>query len=148
MDNIVNQLVGIYYSIEYAENRVLTELEANHYYTHMLRHGRVNVYLEGDKVVGFIESWRLDTEQLGRVIIWDNFSALKEDVNEGPIAYISDMWVDPDYRRSNITNMLIDMFKESNKDADYFVSDRVKKEGKYRYVRVYDKENGYKLNKE
>jgi ribosomal protein S18 acetylase RimI-like enzyme len=146
--DIVKQLVDLYCNCEYDTRGTLTELEAMRYYSKMLGHGRIQMIMEEMNMVGFIESWRLDMEQLGRVVCWTRFSALEEDVTEGPVAHISDIWVRPDKRGQGVTEKLIDMFKQANHDADYFVSQRVKAKGKVRYIRVYDKANGYKLNKE
>ena len=143
MSSIVEQLGRIYYTLGYEGTRALTELEIDRYYSLMIRHGRINIYLEGDTVIGFIESWRLNHEQLGKVLCWDNFNALEEDVTTGKIAYISDIWVDKEHRNKGIVKMLIAMFARANKDAEYFISDRVKNNN-YKYVRVYDKETWYK----
>jgi hypothetical protein len=61
---------------------------------------------------------------------------------------VSDIWVRPGRRDEGMASRLIEAFKEANKDADYFVSTRVKSQGKCRYIRVYDKVNGYKIKEE
>jgi ribosomal protein S18 acetylase RimI-like enzyme len=142
---IVEQLVKLYYECEYEAHGKLTEFEALKYYDKMLANGRIQVITEGGNVMGFIESWRLTMEQLGRVVCWTNFSALYEDVTKGEVAYVSDIWVRPGRRDEGMVDQLIEAFKEANKDADYFVSKRVKSQGKCRYIRVYDKVNGYKI---
>jgi ribosomal protein S18 acetylase RimI-like enzyme len=143
--DIVKQLVKLYYDCEYEQHGALTELEAERYYSKMLADNRIQVITEGGNVMGFIESWRLTMEQLGRVVCWSDFSALYEDVTNGEVAYVSDIWVRPGRRDEGMVGKLIEAFKEANKDADYFVSTRVKSQGKCRYIRVYDKVNGYKL---
>jgi ribosomal protein S18 acetylase RimI-like enzyme len=141
---IVEQLVKLYLNRE-IENIGLTAFEAHKYYDKMLANGRIQVITEGGNVMGFIESWRLTMEQLGRVVCWSDFSALYEDVTNGEVAYVADIWVRPGRRDEGMASRLIEAFKEANKDADYFVSKRVKSQGKLKYIRVYDKANGYKL---
>ena len=145
--DIVKQLVKLYYECEYETHGMLTELEAERYYSKMLANNRIQVITEGGNVMGFLESWRLNMEQLGRVVCWSDFSALKEDVTKGEVAYVSDIWVRGGKRGNGIIKTLIKLFWESNKDASYFISKRVKRDGKVKYIRVYDKISGYKLNK-
>ena len=147
--NIIDQLVKIYQDNELGNYGLLTDLETERYYSNMLATGRLQTIVDHNNLVGFIESWRVNFEQLGRIVCWTNFSALKEDVTKGEVAWISDIWVSK-YRRGDgeITKQLIEMFKEANQDASYFLSQRVKTDGKAKYIRVYDKANGYKLTKE
>jgi len=137
---IINQLVTIYNTLD--SDRALTDLEAKRYYSQMLAHGRLHLYTDRGYVIGLIESWRLDYEQLGRVICWHEFNALEEDVTVGPVAYISDIWVRPESRGTGKTKILIEMFKQANSDAEYYVSHRANH--KVKYYRVYDKCTGYK----
>ncbi len=139
--DITEQLVQIYKD-EVRPYGTLTELEARRYYNKMVAHGRIHLYMDSSYIAGFIESWRLDYEQLGRVVCWSDFNALEEDVTNGDIAYISDIWI-RDYKRgTGVTKILIDMFKNANRDAEYYVSRRHK--NKVKYIRVYDKLTGYK----
>ena len=144
---IVEQLVHIYKTEDYYQRGNLTDLEIRRYYSKMIAHGRIQLYMETCNVVGFIESWRLNYEQLGRVVCWHDFSALEEDVNNGDILYISDIYVAPHKRGNGIVKILMEMLENSNRDALYGVSKRVKSK-KVQYYRVYDKKVAYKLNKE
>ena len=147
--NIIEQLVKVYQDNELGNYGVLTDLETERYYSSMLGNGRIQTLVEHNNLLGFIESWRVNFEQLGRIVCWTNFSALKEDITKGDIAWVSDIWVAKDRRGDGeVAKRLIEMFKEANQDALYFLSQRVKTDGKAKYIRVYDKANGYKLNKE
>jgi ribosomal protein S18 acetylase RimI-like enzyme len=147
-NDVTEQLVQVYLTNDYYE-RSLSELQIRRYYSKMVRHGRVSYEVKDNLLIGFIESWRLNYEQLGRCICFKNFSAIEEDVSEGNIAYIADIWVHPDYRGTDVCDRLVQSFAELNLDADYYVSERIK--SKVKYVRVYDKVSGCKhlnLNKE
>ena len=140
--DIVEQLVKLYFNDE-LYTKSLTELEARRYYSKMLAHGRVQVYLDKCNVIGLIESWRLTYEQLGRVICWTEFDALEEDVNQGDVLYISDIYIVPHKRNNGVLKILMKMLEESNQTAKYGVSRRVKLD-KVKYYRVYDKEVAWK----
>jgi ribosomal protein S18 acetylase RimI-like enzyme len=138
--DIVKQLVEVYKKL-HNDTLALTNLEASRYYSQMLAHNRIQIELDNVNVVGFIESWRLNYEQLGRVVCWKDFSALTEDVYSGNIAYVSDIWVDESKRKNGIEKLLIDKFRKANEDADYFVAEKNK--SKVKYFRCYDKLTGF-----
>jgi hypothetical protein len=113
----------------------------------MLGSGRLHVLLDSCNIIGFIESWRLTPEQLGRLLC-DNFSALEENVTEGEVLWISDIWVRDYKRQGEILPKLISKLLSTNKDAKFGASQRTK--GR---IKLYDKDTWFKhfnmeLNKE
>ena len=135
MEQIIKQLNEIYLTEEDWHTEKLTELEANRYHSYLLRHGRILLYTEGTQLLGYVESWRLTYEQLGRVICDVDFSPLEEDVLEGPIAYVANLWIDKDRRNGGTFKILKQMFLEQNKDATHFVGEK----RRHGVVKVYTK---------
>ena len=142
MLTILKQLIKIYKEL-HKDAMALSKEELEIYYTKMLKDNRIEYILENREVVGFMESWRLDYEQLGRVVCWKDFNAMKENIKDGKIVYICDVWVKKTKRDGIIFNILLKNFENSNKDGHSCLSRR--HGGKY--IRVYNKENALKLNK-
>ena len=139
---ILKQLIKIYKEL-HKDTLLLSNEELVEYYGKMLENGRIEYVLENGELVGFMESWRLTYEQLGRVVCWKDFNAVEENVKDGDIAFISDVWVKKNERDGTTFELLLQGFKDSNKDAHSYISKRHK--GKY--IRVYNKVNGFKLKK-
>ena len=142
MLTILKQLIKIYKDL-HKDTLALSDEELVEYYDKMLMDGRIEYVLENGEVVGFMESWRLSYEQLGRVVCWKNFNAVEENVVKGDIVYISDVWVRKDERDGITFKLLLQGFKDNNKDVHSCLSRR--HGGKY--IRVYNKENALKLKK-
>lgn len=137
---LLSQLIKVYKQL-HKDTLALSDIEAERYYTKMVNDGRIEYVLQNDELVGFLESWRLTYEQAGRVLCWKDFNAVEENVKDGGIIFLVDIWVKEGYRDGTINKVLINAYKEANKDVHSGFSKR--HNGKY--IRVYNKENFYKL---
>ncbi len=121
---IVEQLTNIYLNCETWHKNKLTREQANEYHERLLVNGNILTYVIDGALIGYLEYWRISAEQLGRIIIGDPVMTDTEDIINGPIAYINNMYIDPEYRRGEAFEMLGTLFLVKNKDAEYFCSMR------------------------
>lgn len=145
--NITQQLTDIYLSDEeYWHTEKLDYTDSLNYFNCLLNRNRIQTVTYNGKLIGYVESWRLNFEQFGRIICNRPFSAMEEDINTGNIAYVANVWVHKDYRRSVAIQILKHRFFELNQDCDYFVGEAKRK--KVGLVKVFNRKDFYnKLNK-
>ena len=134
---IAEQLTYIYLNCETWHKTKLSEHEANLYHERLLMQGNILTYVREGVLLGYLEYWRINTEQLGRIICNIPILTDIEDINNGPIAYINSMYIDPDYRNGEAFEMLGTMFLVKNRDAKVFVACRNLKHNKP--VQVYSR---------
>lgn len=143
MLNIIEQITFIYLNCENWHKSKLSEQEANLYHERLLVNGNIMTYVKDGALRGYIEFWRISAEQLGRIIIGDPILTDIEDITNGQIAYIANMWIDPEYRNGEAFEMLGSMFLIKNKDASVFVACRNLRHNKP--VQVYKREELIRL---
>ena len=81
--------------------------------------GNVITYVQDGELLGFIEFWRLDFSQWGRICA--NMTLTHdENLTEGPVCLISGMWIKQDLRNGETFLFLGRTFLEKNKDAEHF----------------------------
>lgn len=127
MEHIVDQLIKIYYDEEYWHNKKLPHDEAVKYHMKMLRDGNIVYYEELGVVLGYYEVWRITFEQFGRLICKVPFSSYQENVKDGNIAYVANVWVDKKFRRGNVIRLLKFQFFNQNRHCEYFVGEALRK---------------------
>lgn len=121
-EELVEQLLDIYYKGEWWHKTFLPPEEARKYFTHLLDKGNIIIYEINGKILGYVEFWRINYEQFGRIICGEEFSAYLEEVtNNGPICYLSNIWINPDFRNGSVLKLLRGMFFFANQNMDYFV---------------------------
>ena len=128
--NIIDQLIKIYRSKEPWHQTKLSEVEARKYFRRILDRGLVIHTTDSNgKIVGYCEFWRINFEQFGRILCKDEtFSSYKENVTDGNIAYLANVWIHEDYRQNKkIDKDIRNMFMSLNKYCDYFVGEARRK---------------------
>jgi hypothetical protein len=127
VENIIEQLNKIYYNEEYWHTSKLSEEEATKYHSKLLDKGNILLCQELGVVLGYVEVWRINFEQFGRLICKEKFSAYLEDVSKGNIAYVANVWVDPKFRNSSVIKTLKLLFFKHNYMCEYFVGEALRK---------------------
>ena len=117
--SILDQLWEFYQEEKYHKNRI-DKVEADKYHDKLIRTGNILTVSEGNILCGYVEIWRLNYEQLGRIICGEWFSAYLEDVQHGNIAWVGNTYIRPEYRKGEVYNMLKDRFREVTKDCRYY----------------------------
>jgi len=125
--NIINQLIKVYYAEENWHKKILSPKETEKYHKELLRKGRIIYVEEKGELLGYTESWRINFEQLGRLVCHASFSAYLENVTDGNIAYVANTWIKKEHRKGKIYKILRNRFFSLNKDCEYFVGKALRK---------------------
>lgn len=126
--NLVDQLVEIYYAEEWWQKDKLTHQAAYYYHDTLLnKKNRIVPFLCNDVVLGYVESWRINFEQFGRLVCHAPFNAPEEDVETGNIAYVANVWVRKQERRGEVIRFLKDEFVKQNFMCEYFCGEAIRK---------------------
>jgi ribosomal protein S18 acetylase RimI-like enzyme len=97
--------------------------------------GRIIIFEIAGEILGYVESWRINFEQFGRIICHAGFPLDTEDIEHGNICYLANTAIHPDYRDSFVVKWLKERFFEQNEDAEYFVGEAIRK--KHQPVKVF-----------
>lgn len=124
---IVDQLWEFYEKYEDWHKSRLAEAEARVYFTALLERGNIITVADGDRLLGYVEFWRLNYEQFGRIICGEEFSALHEDVSSGNVAYVANTYILPTARRGQVFKMLRDRFFAANRLCTHFIGEARRK---------------------
>ncbi len=136
--NLAEQLTAIYHKEDWHKTR-LTDEQANEYHERLLMQGNIITYVENDELLGYLEFWRINFEQFGRLLCDIPILTDVEDITTGNIAYINNMWITPDKRNSHVFAILGESFLYKNQDAQFFATFRPTK---YVHpVKVYSRED-------
>lgn len=146
MIDLSEKLTEVYYREENWHLNRLSKEEANLYHRTLLNMGNIFTYVANDELLGYVEFWRIDREQLSRLVLNETVYALQEDISNGEIAYINNMWITPTQRNGHVFNILSQLFLENNKDATHFITFRGTKHNKP--MQVYKRDELIKLYKE
>ena len=140
---IPEQITYIYTNLEYWHNNKLSEEQANLYHERLLVNGNILTYVRNDKLYGYLEYWRISSEQLGRIVLGVPILTDVEDISNGPICYINNTYIDYSYRNGEAFEMLSTMLLVKNRDAEFFVACRNNKHAKP--IKVYSRNDLIKL---
>ncbi len=120
MNHIVNQLLEIYQNHQDCEVSKLSVTDSIEYFIRLLASGNIIIYMDGDIVAGYIEFLRIEPHQLKKILDKD-FYTFEENITDGQICYISDLFIHKNYRRSTAIKYLKRMCMKINGDCRYFV---------------------------
>ena len=124
---MVDQLVKIYLTEEGWHKNKMSEEEAHNYHKKMLERGNILTYLEDDEIVGYVEVWKINFEQFGKLICQVPFSGLYEDVSSGYIAYVANTWIKESVRNTKVIKILRAKFFNFCHDCAFFVGEAERK---------------------
>jgi len=119
--SVIDQLIEVYKNEEWWIKDKIEDSEIRKYYEKLIDQGNILIYEVEGELLGYIEFWRINFEQFGRIICNDEFSAYIEDINSGNIGYVANVWIKKSHRRSGIMKLLALGFCRKNILCDYFV---------------------------
>lgn len=135
--DIAEQLTNIYFREEWWQSHSMPYEEAIKYHTKLYNQGNIVVYQEDDKVIGYLEVWRINFEQFGKLVCHEHFSAYHEEINRGNIAYVANTWIQPDKRGGYVYKSLRNLFFRNNFMCNYYVGQALRK--KTQPIKVFKK---------
>jgi len=144
--SLVQQLNKIYYDHEWWIKEKLDEEAITLYHKTLLEQGNIITVSDGEKLCGYVEHWRINFGQFGRIICGEPFSALTENVLNGNIAYVANTFIYPEYRKGSVYKLLRNRFFEFNEECAYFVGNARRK--KSEPVKVFKRSAIMSLNKQ
>lgn len=123
---LIEQLTNIYETKETWHKNKLSKEEANIYHERLLMQGNIITIVEDDILKGYIEIWKINYEQLGRLMCGETIFAFDENITDGIIAYVNNGWISPDYQNTKMAKKLEDSFKDRFKDCKFIARKRHK----------------------
>lgn len=124
--NLAEQLTYIYHNFESWHKIKLPYDESVEYHRRLLMQGNIITIIENDELKAYAEVWKINYEQLGRLFCDVPFFVYDENITDGNIAYINNLWFDPSYRTSLINEDLLKQFGEHFKDCTFMARKRNK----------------------
>jgi len=118
--NIIDQLIQFHRGEWFQAHDKQTDEQLRLYFETMVRKNRMIFAMQGDEVLGYAESYRLDYAQFGRLVCGEDIVVDREDVETGPIAYLANVHVKEAHQSSwPIKYLKLEFFKQ-NYTASYF----------------------------
>lgn len=121
---IIEQLTHIYETQEEWHKNRLSHEEANAYHERLLVNGNILTYIIKDEIIGYLEFWLIDYNQFGRLVCNQPILTDIENLLDGNIALINNMWISEKDRNGKAFNTLAAQFLSRCKSADFYVAFR------------------------
>ena len=109
------------------------------YHRRMYDNGNITICMSGEFVLGYIEVWRVNFEQWGRLVCHAPFDIYEENITDGNIAIVSNMFIRPEFRNGKVYKKLRNDFFKQNSHCDYYVGEALRK--KSQPIKVFKREN-------
>ena len=137
--NIPTQLCNIYFNKEWwvkEEDKLPYDIIYK-YYDKLYKQGNIVTCDFNNEILGYVEFWKINFEQFGRIICHVKFCGDGEDIQNGNLAYVANVWIAPEYRNSWVTKMLKIKFFRNTYMCEYFCGMATRK--KTQPVKVFKK---------
>jgi len=116
---------------------MLPHSEGIQYFTRLMMNGNIITYIQDGELLGFIEYWRVNMEQFGRICC--NLTLTHdEDLNSGEICLITRMYIIPDMRNAHTFIHLGSQLLAKNRDADFYAAMQFHK--KHKPLQIYTRD--------
>ena len=124
LNDIIEQLYDIYINHEPWHTSRISKESFFKYTEKLIGQGNIFCVFDGSKVVGYMEVWKLNYSQFGRLVCGENVAGSDEDVLSGNLGFVANTWVDPEYRKSfgcmgGAIEMLRKMYFDFTRGVDY-----------------------------
>ena len=133
---ILNQLWDIYQKESWHKTR-LNRTEFDKYTEKLINDSNIIYYEKDGVILGYVEFWRINYEQFGRLICNAPFSAYLENVKDGNICYVANVFILEEHRQSSVVKILKYKFLANNNHCEYFVGEALRK--KTQPVKVFNR---------
>lgn len=101
--SLLNDLRLFYHAYDLNQSRQLSDEALDKYHERLLKDNRLIYELDGNgNLLGYAESWRVNTEQIGRILFAERFDIHEEDISSGAICYVANVTIHPDYRSAGL----------------------------------------------
>ena len=126
-ESIIDQLIKFYYEYDQFQGDKLSEPAIRKTITNLCNKGRIITVSFAGELLGYVESWRINYEQLGRLVCHQSFDISIEDIEHGDICYLANTTIHPDHKKGWVGKLLTIRFFEQNHGAKYFLGEALRK---------------------
>lgn len=134
---IIQKLTNIYLEKENWHKSKLSKEEADHYHERLLMNGNILTYVTNGELLGYLEFWLIDFSQFGRLVCNQPIMTDTENLLNGNIALINNMWVAENERGALAFDMLAAMFLARCNNAEFYCAFRRVK--RHQPIQVYSR---------
>lgn len=135
---IIRQLYNIYIEKEWWHTSKLEYIEFYKYTDKLLSQGNIILYTDDkDIVLGYVEFWRITFEQWGRMVCRVPMSGYLENIKDGKICVVHNVFIKEEHRRGLAYKWLKLQFFKANRDCDYYAGIAIRK--KTQPIKVFHK---------
>jgi len=120
MQSLLEQFRDFYHNYDHGQGTKLTDAELDRYHGHMLFNDRLIYESNNDRLLGYIETWRVSPEQIGRIICTSRFDIFSEELSTGSVCYVANITLHPDHRRQGLLRLLKTRLLEKESTAEFF----------------------------
>mgnify|MGYP001193182069 FL=1 len=122
---MIDEIVSLYLNHEDWHRWKLSEQQARRYFeVAFLKDALITSKDPNGHVAGYIETWRVNYDQLGRIVCDEPFHIEHEDIQTGNIAYIAGLTIRPELRSSCTMLDLKHRFFMANFMCEYFIGEK------------------------
>lgn len=126
-DTLIDQLRFFHREIDIHQTHNLSDEAIDNYFRILLGKNRLIFHIEAGRVVGYVESWRVNYAQLGWILCNRHLDIGRQDIESGNICYVANVAILPEYRQSEVVRVLKTAFVRQNFACDYFVGNARRK---------------------
>lgn len=120
------------------QEQLMSKEDAISYFEAMIKRGNIISLQDNGILLGYVEVWRINFEQFGRLVCKAPFYTLEESTEYGPICFVANVWIKPDFRRGMVFKALEAIFFKMNNKCEYYCGFAWRK--KTRPVKVFKRE--------
>jgi ribosomal protein S18 acetylase RimI-like enzyme len=136
--NPVEQIIELYNSDEFWWRGDKWEVPSlRSYIWQMINRGNLFWAVDGEKLVGVCETWRVSFETLGKMVCKVNDPIESIDTTDGNIAFVCNVWIHKDYRRGKVYKEMRREWYKRFHVCEYYVGHAQRKSvGMYKAFKV------------
>lgn len=101
---------------------LMPEADAIDYFDVMISRGNIIAVTSEDEteLLGYVESWKINFEQFGRIVCKANFWTKDENTINGNICFLANIWISPGFRKGMVFKEMELRFFANNNDCEYY----------------------------
>lgn len=135
-EKLVSEMIRFHKTLDaFQEDCKMTDAELVQFYNVLIDKDRLVTFDDGEKLLGYVESWRINFEQFGRILCGCRWAIAEEDINTGNICFIANTTIDPEARFSEVYRAMARQIFAKNKECEFFAGQARRK--KHSPVKVF-----------
>ena len=142
MTNLIDQLIEIYFECEDWHNTKLTRQQSENYFRKLLEKGNLITYSNFKWIIGYIEYWRINLDQLGRLLSDQPFYPMDEDISTGEICYVANIFIREPNRNSRVIQYLKTTLEFKCRNCKYITGHEMSHSKRFRIFKGGTKNGG------